>query len=500
MSEASQALENLLKEERTFPPPAAFAAASNGTKATYDAAGDDWLGFWRDQALTRIAWFEEPTVVLDDSDAPFYRWFSDGVLNLSYNCLDRHLDTRGDKVAFHWIGEPGDTRTITYRDLYEEVGRFANALKSLGVERGDRVAIYMGMIPELPVAMLACARIGAVHSVVFGGFSSESLADRIDDAAAKVLITQDGAWRRGSVVSLKANADVSVARCPTIEHTVVVRRTDNEVHMGDVDHWYHDLVADQPSECPPEPMNAEDLLYILYTSGTTGKPKGIVHTQGGYLTGVTTTHHYVFDIKGRRRLLVRRRHRMGDRPLIHRVRPAGQRRHRRDVRGRTGLPRQGPAVGDHRGVRRHHLLHRPDRDPGVHEMGRRLPRGTRPVVAAAPRDGRGADQPRSVDVVPRAHRRGAVPDRRHLVADRDRRHHDHAATRGRRHEARIGDVPVPRDRRGRGRRRRQLRTARRRRLSHHHPALAGDAAHRLRRRPTVPRHVLVAVRRSLLPR
>jgi acetyl-CoA synthetase len=297
VSDGTQALENLLKEERVFPPGEAFATAANGSQQTYDAAAEDWLDFWRNEALQRITWFEEPTVILDDSSPPFYKWFSDGVLNLAYNCLDRHLETQGDKVAYHWVGEPGDTRTITYRDLYEEVGRFANALTSLGVERGDRVAIYMGMIPELPVAMLACARIGAVHSVVFGGFSSDSLADRIEDAQAKVLITQDGSWRRGSVVSLKANADVAVARCPSIEHVVVVHRTSDDVHMGERDHWYHDLVADQPVECEPARMNAEDLLYILYTSGTTGKPKGIVHTQGGYLTGITATHHYVFDIK-----------------------------------------------------------------------------------------------------------------------------------------------------------------------------------------------------------
>jgi acetyl-CoA synthetase len=297
VSDGTQALENLLKEERTFAPSAEFSAAANATQETYAAAEKDWLEFWRAQALERITWFEEPTVVLDDSNPPFYKWFSDGVLNLSYNCLDRHLETQGDKVAYHFVGEPGDARTITYRELHEEVSRFANALKSLGVRRGDRVAVYMGMIPELPVAMLACARIGAIHSVVFGGFSSDSLADRINDAECKVLITQDGAWRRGSVVSLKANADVAVARCPSIEHTVVVNRTSNDVHMGEADHWYHDLVAGASAECEPEHMNAEDLLYILYTSGTTGKPKGIVHTQGGYLTGVTTTHDYVFDIK-----------------------------------------------------------------------------------------------------------------------------------------------------------------------------------------------------------
>jgi acetyl-CoA synthetase len=298
VSDTTKALENLMTEERTFPPSPEFAAQANATQAVYDAAESDWLSFWKQQALERVTWFKEPTVVLDDSNAPFYKWFSDGELNVTYNCLDRHLDTKGDKVAFHWVGEPGDERTLTYRDLYEEVGRFANGLKSLGVGKGDRVAIYMGMVPELPVALLACARIGAIHSVVFGGFSSDSLADRIDDAQAKVLITQDGSWRRGSVFDLKVNADVAVSRCPSIEHVVVLKRTENDVEWADGrDIWYHDLVADKDVECPAEPMNAEDTLYILYTSGTTGKPKGIVHTQGGYLTQVMTTHRFVFDAK-----------------------------------------------------------------------------------------------------------------------------------------------------------------------------------------------------------
>ena len=298
VAETPQALENLLTEDRAFAPSNDFVGQANASAAIYDGADADWVGFWHRQALARVSWFKEPTVVLDDSDPPFFKWFTDGELNLSYNCLDRHLETQGDKVAYHWIGEPGDTRTITYRELHAEVSRLANALKGLGVAKGDRVAIYLGMIPELPVAMLACARIGAVHSVVFGGFSADSLVDRIDDTQAKLLITGDGAWRRGTVVSLKAAADDAVARCPSIEHVIVVQRTDNEIAMEDGrDIWYHDAIEGQSEDCAPEVMNAEDLLYILYTSGTTGKPKGIVHTQGGYLTGAMTTHHYVFDIK-----------------------------------------------------------------------------------------------------------------------------------------------------------------------------------------------------------
>jgi acetyl-CoA synthetase len=229
---------------------------------------------------------------------PWVKWFVGGTLNASYNCLDRHVEAGGgDKVAFHWEGEPGEERTITYADLLQEVCRLANGLRSIGVQKGDRVAIYLGMIPELPVSMLACARIGAPHSVVFGGFSAESLRDRINDAEAKVLITADGGYRRGQVVPLKQNADESLTECPSIEHVVTVRRTggDHPFTPGR-DVWYHELVADQPAVCEPEHMEAEDLLYLLYTSGTTGKPKGIAHTTGGYLTQVAATHRLIFDI------------------------------------------------------------------------------------------------------------------------------------------------------------------------------------------------------------
>jgi acetyl-CoA synthetase len=229
---------------------------------------------------------------------PWVTWFAGGQLNASANCLDRHVEAGGgEKVAFYWEGEPGDTRVLTYRDLLDEVSKLANALRSLGVRKGDRVNIYLGMVPELPIAMLACARIGAPHSVVFGGFSAEALRDRINDAEAKVLITADGAWRRGSVVPLKDNADAAVAECPTIEHVITVRRCGNEhAFMEGRDHWYHELVGDQSTDCSPEPMDAEDLLYLLYTSGTTGKPKGIAHTTGGYMTGVAATHRMIFDI------------------------------------------------------------------------------------------------------------------------------------------------------------------------------------------------------------
>src|SRR3990172_3416207 len=296
--EKRPAIANLSSEERQFPPPAAFAAAANAQPSVYDEAHTDWLGFWETQAKQRITWFDEPTVVLDDSEAPFFKWFSDGTLNVSYNCLDRHLETGGDKVAYHWIGEPGDTRTFTYRELYEEVTRFANALTDLGLQRGDRVAIYLGMIPELPIAMLACARIGAPHSVVFGGFSADALAGRIDDAQGTTVITADGGYRKGAAVHLKASADDAMNRSPSVKHCVVVKRTGDPVEWQEGrDHWWHELTAKQPTEATPEPMDSEDLLYLLYTSGTTAKPKGIMHTTGGYLVGTATTHRLIFDIK-----------------------------------------------------------------------------------------------------------------------------------------------------------------------------------------------------------
>jgi acetyl-CoA synthetase len=237
--------------------------------------------------------------VLDWSGAPVAKWFVGGRLNVAYNCVDRHVESgHGEQVAYRWEGEPGDTRAITYAELKDEVCRAANALIELGVRADDRVAIYMPMIPELPIAMLACARIGAAHSVVFGGFSSDALAGRIQDAGARLLITADGGWRRGQKVPLKHNADEAVANCPTIEHVVMVARTGDDVPMTEGrDLGYADLVSEQPAECPPEEMDSEDLLYTLYTSGTTAKPKGIVHTTGGYLTGAAATHRLIFDIK-----------------------------------------------------------------------------------------------------------------------------------------------------------------------------------------------------------
>jgi acetyl-CoA synthetase len=297
MSDTQRNIDALLSEHRVFPPPPTFVErALVSDRTIYERAEADPEAFWAEQA-ERLTWFKRWDTV-STWTPPWVRWFEGGLLNASYNCLDRHVEAGGgEKVAYHWEGEPGDTRTITYRDLYEETCRLANALRSIGVGKGDRVAIYLGMVPELPVAMLACARIGAAHSVVFGGFSAEALKDRINDAQAKVLITADGAHRRGQVVPLKQNADDALAGCPSIEHVVTVRRTGGDHPFTESrDLWYHDLVADQPVECEPEPMDAEDLLYLLYTSGTTGKPKGIAHTTGGYLTQVAATHRLIFDI------------------------------------------------------------------------------------------------------------------------------------------------------------------------------------------------------------
>jgi acetyl-CoA synthetase len=291
-------IDALMAEHRRFPPPEEFKADALVTGTfLYDEAADDDEGFWARQASELVDW-AEPWHTIVDWNLPDARWFVGGKLNVAHNCLDRHVAAGlGDRVAIHWEGEPGDTRTITYAELLDETCRFANVLLGLGVERGDRVNIYLPMIPEAAVAMLACARIGAAHSVVFGGFSSQALADRINDAEAKVLVTADGGYRRGDVFPLKPAADEALASTPTIEHVVVVRRGGNDVVMVDGrDHWYHDLMDGASADCPAEPMDAEQLLFLLYTSGTTGKPKGIMHTTGGYLTHVTYTHRYVFDL------------------------------------------------------------------------------------------------------------------------------------------------------------------------------------------------------------
>jgi acetyl-CoA synthetase len=291
-------IEAWYSEERSFPPSAELKEhALVVDTSLYEEAERDYEGFWARQAAELLDWSRDWETILE-WDLPFAKWFVGGTLNVAHNCLDRHVEAgNGERVAFYWEGEPGDTRTITYGELRDRVARFANVLKGLGVEKGDRVAIYLPMIPELPVAMLACARLGAPHSVVFGGFSADSLRDRINDAEAKVLVTADGGWRRGNVVPLKENADQALRETPSIEHVVVVRRIDADTKLTDGrDQWYHELMAEASTDCPVEPMDSEDLLYLLYTSGTTAKPKGIMHTSGGYLTQCAFTHKYVFDV------------------------------------------------------------------------------------------------------------------------------------------------------------------------------------------------------------
>ncbi|HZM53278.1 MAG TPA: acetate--CoA ligase [Vicinamibacteria bacterium] len=295
-------IESTLKEVRVFPPPESFAQAAHikslgEYRGLYEASLRDPEGFWAQQAET-LRWSKKWDRVLEWTP-PFAKWFSGGTLNLSENCLDRHVTTwRKNKAAIIWEGEPGETRTLTYQELLREVGRFANVLKALGVHKGDRVGIYMPMIPEAAVAMLACARIGATHTVVFGGFSSEAVRDRMNDAEAKLIITADGGYRRGNVVPLKINVDGALKGAKTVQHVVVVRRTGAPVpFQAGRDHWWHELMAAASPVCPAEPLDAEHPLFILYTSGTTGKPKGVVHTTGGYLLQTALTTKYVFDLK-----------------------------------------------------------------------------------------------------------------------------------------------------------------------------------------------------------
>jgi acetyl-CoA synthetase len=293
----SETLENLSSETRQFPPPAGLAADANVKASAYAEAASDRLGYWAAQAR-RLSWSKPWDEVLDWSNPPFAKWFVGGELNIAYNCVDRHVEAgNGDKVAIHWEGEPGDTRTITYSDLLKSVSQAANTLTELGVTAGDRVAIYLPMIPEAAVAMLACARIGALHSVVFGGFSVDALSTRIQDADAKLVITADGGYRRGKPSALKPTVDEAVAQCPSIEHVLVVRRTGEDVAWGEKDRWWHETVEQASPEHAPQPFDSEHPLFILYTSGTTGKPKGILHTTGGYLTQVSYTFNAVFDIK-----------------------------------------------------------------------------------------------------------------------------------------------------------------------------------------------------------
>ena len=299
-SQQPEALSTLMHEERRFPPPEALAASANVTAEAYDRAANDPDAFWAEQA-ERLDWGRKWDRVLDWDNPPFAKWFTGGTLNVTVNCVDRHVAAgRGDKVAIHWVGEPADdTRDITYAQLQDEVNRAANALTELGVAKGDRVAIYLPMIPEAVITMLACARLGAPHTVVFGGFSADALASRIVDCGAKVVVTADGGYRRNAPSALKPAVDAAVTKADgLVEHVVVVQRTGQEVAFDDsVDVWWHDLMGRQSVEHTAEMHDAEHPLYVMYTSGTTGKPKGILHTTGGYLVGTAYSHWAVFDLK-----------------------------------------------------------------------------------------------------------------------------------------------------------------------------------------------------------
>ena len=300
-SGSEKQIANVMNETRVFPPSPEFVSrAAIGSieayQSMYDASIADPIGFWAEQAREHLHWFEPFHTCLEWNE-PLAKWFLGGKTNVSYNCLDAHvLAGRGDRVAFHWEGEPGDKRTLTYSDLLDEVSRFASALTKLGIQKGDRVSIYMPMVPELPIAMLACARIGAIHSVIFGGFSAEAIADRNNDAQAKLIITADGGWRRGKVLGLKQTVDEALAKSPSVEHCIVLKRVDQPTQMtAGRDRWWHELVANEPANFPAVPLDSEDSLFILYTSGSTGKPKGIRHTTAGYNLYAKRTFQWVFD-------------------------------------------------------------------------------------------------------------------------------------------------------------------------------------------------------------
>ncbi len=485
-----------LLERDTFEPPAGFAErALVSDESPYEEAEADPEGWWAKQAEA-LDWAERWDTVLDESEAPFYKWFTGGTLNASHNCVDRHVEAgNGDRVAFHWRGEEGEERDVTYADLLRDVQRLANALKDRGIGKGDVVGIYLPMIPEVAVAMLACARIGAPHNVVFGGFSPGSVKERMEFSEAKALITTDSARRKGKTAPVKPAVDEFLGDLPSIETVVVVKNAGDDVEMTDGrDVWYHEALEAADAECPPEPLDAEHPLFVLYTSGSTAKPKGILHTTGGFLTGVAATTRLVFDLRPEEDVFwcsadvgwVTGHSYIVYGPLMNGATSVM-------YEGAPDYPAQGHLVGAVRPLRRHDLLHGAHGHPGLHQVGGRPPGPSRPVQAAAARVRRRADQPEGMGLVPPRDRRRRVPDRGHLVADRDGPHHDHHPAGAHGHEARIGRAAAARDR-CRGGRRGGQRGRRRAGPPGAAAAVAGDAPHAVQGPGPVQGDLLLEVR------
>ena len=448
MSDREGTISALMTEDRRYSPAAEFTAHANWSDPeVYQRALEDPEGFWSEMARA-IDWFEPWDTVLE-WDPPTTKWFLGARVNVSYNCVDRHLKTwRKNKAAIIWEGEPGDTRVLTFQDLHREVNRCAAAMRRLGVQKGDRVALYLGMVPELPIAMLACARLGAPHTVVFGGFSPESLRDRIVDCQAKLLVTADGAWRRGKVVDLKGNADRALEGCPSIENVLVVNRVAPPEQASMVegrDRWWHDeMEASGTDTVEAESLDSEHPLYILYTSGTTGKPKGLLHTTGGYLVGVHTTAKYVFDLKDDDTYWCAADVGWvtGHSYIVYG--PLSNGASSIMYEGAPDFPGKNRFWADHREIPGQHSVHGPHRDPRVHEVGDGASCGPRSEFSAPPGNGGRTHQPGGLGVVPGQHRFRSNSGRRHLVADGDRHdpHHSVAGDDG--IETWLGDLPLPR--------------------------------------------------------
>ncbi len=483
-----------------FHPPAEVVASAHvqDYEGPYARSLEDPAGFWAERA-EELEWYRKWDQVLDDSDAPFYKWFVGAQTNIVHNAIDRHLKTyRRNKLALIWEGEPGDRRTFSYFALNREVSKFANVLKSMGVKKGDIVTIYLPRIPEQVIAMLACAKIGAAHSVVYGGFSVEALAERIEDAQSRVLITADGGWLRGKIVHLKEIADEAIARQPTIETCMVVKRTGQEVYMeAGRDYWYTELMGLPIASpvCATEPMDAEDMLFILYTSGTTGHPKGVVHTHGGYMVYTYTTLKYVFDIKDEDRWWcaadpgwITGHSYIVYAPLINGATSfmyEGAPNHPYPNRWWQMIEKYGITI----------LYTAPTAIRGLMRFGDAWPRTARSEQLAPAGHCRGADQPGGVEVVSYGHRRRTLPDHGHLVADRDRRIHDHPAA-DHAAQAGLGHAPLLWDRRGGGGRDGGAGGGRRGGLPGGQDPLARHAAHHLQGPGALPRAVLGASSRT----